>query len=137
MARPSGPKTRCNAQWTEARFKSFVKGNLRSATRKWAPIQETAKAARRGRGLYECAECKEIKQKTTIEGGKRVNNCNVDHINPAVDPAKGWEGWDVLIDRMFCEMDNLQVLCHACHLVKSNEEKEIAKQRRNNIDDDE
>lgn len=130
--RPSGPKTRCSGQWTEARFRSFIKGNLRSATRKWAPIQEVAKEARRGRGLYLCAGCSEIKQKTTIEDGKRVNNCNVDHIDPAVDPAKGWEGYDILIERMFCEKDNLQVLCHACHQVKSNEEKEIAKQRRAN-----
>lgn len=135
--RPSGPKTRCSGQWTEARFKSFIKGNLRSTTRKWAPIQEVAREARRGRGLYLCAECGEIKQKTEQLDGKRVNNCNVDHILPAVDPAVGWQGWDVLIDRMFCEKDNLQVLCHICHLAKSNEEKEIAKQRRNGNDEDE
>jgi 5-methylcytosine-specific restriction endonuclease McrA len=31
---------------------------------------------------------------------------------------------------MFCELDNLQVLCTACHKVVTDEEKEIAKARR-------
>jgi 5-methylcytosine-specific restriction endonuclease McrA len=31
---------------------------------------------------------------------------------------------------MFCEKDNLQILCHSCHKVKSDDEKARAKVRR-------
>ena len=132
MARPSGPKTRCGGLWTEARFRSFITSNLRSATRKWAPIQTAVKEARVSRGIYECASCKEHKPKTSIVDGKRVNNCNVDHIHPIVDPATGFTTWDEYIERMFVEIDKLQVLCYTCHEEKTNEERAIAKERRAN-----
>lgn len=48
---------------------------------------------------------------------------NVDHILPAVDPEKGFESWDVFIDRLFCEKENLQAICVPCHKVKTQEEK--------------
>ena len=132
MARPSGPKTKCGGRWTEARYRSFISSGLRSTSRKWAPIQDVAKSARRARGMYECASCKEVKPKTEIIDGKRVNNCNVDHINPIVDPVVGFTNWDEYIERMFVEEDGLQVLCHICHTIKTNEERAIAKERRTN-----
>jgi len=48
---------------------------------------------------------------------------NVDHIEPAVDPEKGFESWDVFIDRLFCEKDNLQAICLGCHAKKTKEER--------------
>lgn len=130
--RPSGDKTRCGGQWTEARFKSFIKGNLRAATRKWQPIQQCKKDAHRGRGQYECAECHEIVAPTIYDEDKkkRVKNICVDHIVPVVDPDVGFTTWDEVIEGMFCEVENLQLLCRACHLVKCAEESEVAKQRR-------
>ena len=137
--RPSGEKTRCGGQWTEARYNSFIKGALRSATVKWGPIQQCLKDARVRRGWYLCACCKEevpatIKAiiKTGKNAGKerRVKNAIVDHIEPIVDPAVGFTTWDECIKRMFCEAENLQCVCHACHQDKCNEEKEIAKQRK-------
>lgn len=130
--RIGGEKNRCSGQWTQARFNSFIKSNLRSATRKWAPIQEVAREARRGRGMYECAHCGEVKPKTEILDGKRVNNCNVDHIEPIINPAVGFTTWDECIERMFVEKEGLQVLCYLCHTIKSNKEKAIAKERRAN-----
>lgn len=132
MARPSGEKTRCMGMWTEAKFRSFIKNNLRSATRKWAPIQRCKNNARVARGLYRCACCEQDVSNTTIDevSGARVNNLFIDHINPIVDPEVGFQGWDVLIDRMFCELDNLQLLCKKCHDDKTNKEKAIAKDRR-------
>ena len=126
MARPSGEKTRCSGKWTEAKFKSFIKNNLRRATMKWSPISECLSEARTRRGFYECACCKEEVPATTKEGGKRVKNIHVDHIEPIV-PVTGWVSWDSCIDRMFCELDNLQALCKACHLEKCNQEKEERK----------
>lgn len=130
MARPSGPKTRCNNQWTEAKFKSFIRGNLRRVSQKWAPIQTTLAKARVERGFYLCAECKETVPATTKVDGKRVKNVHVDHIHPVIDPHVGWVNWDSLIERMFVEEDGLQLLCDKCHTIKTNNEKTIAKERR-------
>ncbi len=77
-----------------------------------------------------CNGCKKESPASIVVDRKRVQNIYVDHIKPIVDPAKGFEGWDVLIDRMFCEKDNLQVLCKTCHDVKTQEEKLIAKERK-------
>lgn len=126
MARPSGPKVRCNNSWTEARFKSFIRAQLRQGTRKWAPITETLKKARVARGLYLCASCKQEVAPTYRENRKRVNNVFVDHIVPITNPETGFTSWDEVINNMFCEMDNLQVLCKQCHDIKTQQEKEIA-----------
>lgn len=132
MARPAGDKTRCNGQWTEARYRSFVKSALRSATVRWAPIQECKKQARVSRGLYECAECKQHVPPTVRDEAKRqrTNNIFVDHISPIIDPETGFVSWDVTIERMFCEMENLALLCKSCHDTKSQAERDVATQRR-------
>lgn len=132
MARPSGDKTRCGGRWTEAKWKSFIKNQLRSATRKWAPISDCLSAARVKRGFYECADCKEHVPNTIKEGGKRVKNIFVDHIEPIV-PVTGWISWDSCIERMFCELDNLQLLCKACHDRKSKEEAGERKAHRDSL----
>jgi len=126
----AGPKTRNNNRWTEARFNSFIKGNLRNASRKWQPINEALAKARVARGEYLCAECKETVPATVKEGRARVKNVHVDHIDPVIDPAVGFETWDMVIERLFVEGDKLQVLCTACHKIKCDVEKNVAKERR-------
>lgn len=121
MARPSGPKTRCNGRWTEAKWHSFIKNQLRGATRKWAPISDCLSRARVSRGLYKCEGCGAEVPPTVKDGSRRVKNVFVDHIEPIV-PVTGWVSWDSCIERMFCEIDNLQLLCKECHDKKSNEE---------------
>ena len=128
--RPSGEKTRCSGQWTEAKFRSFIKGNLRRICNKWAPIQEVKKEARVGRGQYLCNGCGDVVPNSIIEDGKRVNNIFVDHIRPIVDPSIGWTSWDDVIEGMFSEKDNLQLLCKKCHDIKTEEERNIAVERR-------
>jgi 5-methylcytosine-specific restriction endonuclease McrA len=63
---------------------------------------------------YRCAKCKKLFVAADVQ---------VDHIKPVVDPKKGFTTWDVYIDRMFCEIENLQVLCKADHKVKTDQEK--------------
>lgn len=137
--RPSGEKTRCGGLWTEARFRSFVKGNLRSATRKWQPIQQCKKNAHVGRGVYLCQGCNQEVAPTIYDETKRkrITNIFVDHIKPIVDPETGFTTWDEVIEGMFCEIDNLQLLCKACHDVKCEEEKAVANQRRKGITSEE
>lgn len=128
----AGEKTRCGGRWTEAQFRSFIKGNLRRATQKWAPIHECVKNAKEGRNEYRCACCGELVPSTVKVDGKRVKNIHVDHINPVIDPSVGFTTWDEVIENLFSELDNLQLLCTACHDIKTNQEKQIAKERRAN-----
>ena len=132
MPRPSGPKVRCAGQWTEARYTTFVKNLIRSGSRKWAPTQLCIKNARVSRGIYLCACCKEHVTASVVcpDKGKRVKNIIVDHIAPVIDPAVGFTTWDSFISGIFCELDNLQLICRACHLVKTAEETAVATERR-------
>ena len=130
MARPSGPKVRCSGNWTEARFNQFIMSLLRQGTRRWAPKTNALKKARTRRGFYMCASCEE-EVPATLKGSKgRVKNAIVDHIKPIIDPEVGFTGWDDTINSMFCEEDNLQVLCNSCHAVKTKQEREASKERR-------
>lgn len=128
--RPSGEKVRCGGRWTEARYHSFIKNLLRQGTRRWAPIQDVKKKARTRRGFYQCSGCNKEVPATVVEKGKRVNNALVDHIEPIIPPEVGFTTWDSVIERMYCEEDNLQVLCRDCHTIKTNEERALAAQRR-------
>ncbi len=113
-------------KWTLARFNSFIKSGLRSLSRKWPPKYEVRKKAWIERGIYKCAGYKKRAHKvrvTVIEKNKRVNNVFVDHIVPIVDPIKGFTSWDSIVERMFCEKENLQVLCKQCHKGKTNDER--------------
>ena len=132
MGRIPGPLVKNDGTWTAAKFNSFIKNNLRSATRKWAPIQKCKKKAHVARGLYKCDECGQEVPPTVFdeEKRKRVKNIFVDHVEPIIDPAVGFTTWDECIERMFCDSSNLQLLCKQCHSAKSQEEIEVAKKRR-------
>jgi len=97
---------------------------------KWKLIQDCRKLARVSRGFYKCAGCSEVVPNTTVKDGARVKNTFVDHIIPVVDPSVGWVSWDDTIDKLFAELDNLQLLCGNCHKEKSDEERVIANARR-------
>jgi len=107
------PKTRCNEQWTEARFNSFIKSALRSASNRWAPKHLCIKNSRIARNTYICFSCKK-------QVGHRL--IKADHIEPVVDVKKGFRSWDTYIARMFVEVDAYQAVCKACHDIKTKEE---------------
>jgi len=123
-------KKRNGGEWTDARFRSFVTSALRAASRRWPPKYKALKEAFVGRKEnkktgklamhYKCAKCK--KHFVAID-------VQVDHIYPVVDPKIGFIGWDSFIDRIFCEIENLQVLCKPCHKVKTEEEKAERKKK--------
>ena len=115
------PKTRNAGTMTESAFWSFIRSALRQKSRWWKPIAQTkAKAKRAYKGPlkrqkfeYQCAEC------LNWFPDKKIN---VDHRIPAgtlrcADDLPGF------VERLFCEVDNLQVLCTTCHDKKTQLEK--------------
>lgn len=117
-------KTRNGGEWTEARFRSFVTSALRAASRRWPPKYKALKEAFVGKKVnaktgkmamhYKCAACRKQFVAADVQ---------VDHIDPVVDPKKGFVSWDVFIERMFVEIEKLQVLCKPCHKTKTDDEK--------------
>jgi 5-methylcytosine-specific restriction endonuclease McrA len=117
-------KKRNGGEWTDARFRSFVTSALRAASRRWPPKYKALKEAFVGRKEnkktgklamhYKCAKCKKQFVAADVQ---------VDHVLPVVDPKVGFVSWDDFINRIFCEIENLQVMCKPCHKVKTEEEK--------------
>lgn len=117
----AAPKTRNNGTLTESAFWSFIRSGLRQKSRWWKPITQCKLNAKRAyKGVnkrqkfeYQCNSCK----KWFAE-----KNINVDHIEPAgsLNCANDLPGF---VERLFCEVDNLQVLCSGCHNVKTQNEK--------------
>ena len=110
-------RTRNGGTWTEARYFSFIRSALRSAFQKWGPKHEAKKLAKRGYNQYEGAHCGEI------YGNK---DTEVDHIEPA-GSLKTYDDLPAFVERMFCEVEGFQVLCKACHQVKTNAERKARK----------
>ena len=116
--------------WTQAKFNSFIKGGLRQISYRWPPKNEVKREAWVKRSVYRCVGYKKrwhnVPVSVTIKE-KRTNNIFVDHINPVVDPKKGFQSWDEIIKRMFCEKAGLQVLCRECHDRKTLDERQKRK----------
>ncbi len=126
-------KTRNSGTWTESRYFSFIKGALRQASSKWGPMHKCIAKAKVGYGQYKCECCGNIGPPTLPpkEGGKRrIKNIIADHIEPVIDPDKGFVSWDELISRLFVEEDGFQALCHECHKKKSDAENLVRKSVR-------
>lgn len=132
--RGSVPKPFNGGQWTASRMASFIKGGLRTLSRKWPPKYETLKRAMVGRRLdpatgkmsnrYQCAGCGNLFKQADVQ---------VDHIDPVVSVTDGFIDWNEYIMRMFCEADGLQVLCSECHGVKTQNERKQRKEAKNEL----
>ncbi len=118
----------------DTKTKNLIKQALRKASLRWSVRGDVLRESKvylpryRGNGelskqkkvSYRCAGCKKLFRQQEVE---------VDHIKPVGSDKKGW---DSLIENMFCDKSNLQVLCkHNCHKKKTKKDtKEI---RRGNL----
>ena len=125
------PKPFNSGTMTASAFWSFIRSALRQKSRWWKPIQECKKLARRKnqgpnkklKFEYKCAECGHWFPEKEIA---------VDHILPAgsLNCAEDLPGFTT---RLFCEQDNLRVLCEkTCHAAKTKIDKENLKQLKLN-----
>ena len=124
-SRVKTPKVRNAGSMTESAFWSFIRSALRQKSRWWKPITKCKLESRRAykgpnkrqKFEYQCNECK------NWFADKKIN---VDHIIPAgsLRCAQDLPGF---VERLFCEVDNLQVLCSTCHDGKTKLEKNTLK----------
>lgn len=125
VKRVKSVKTRNAGTMTESAFWSFIRSGLRQKSRWWKPISEcklNAKRAYKGPNKrqkfeYQCKSCQKWFPDKQI---------NVDHTVPvgALNCAEDLPGF---VNRLFCEVDNLQILCSGCHDIKTKQENENRK----------
>lgn len=111
-----------SGKWTEGRFNSFVTSILRSGSRRWPPKYEVLNEAKTEKKInvktgrlaqhFKCMGCLGEFTSTGVQ---------VDHITPIGRDRS----WDDFIAGLFCEAENLQVLCVACHKAKTLSEKPV------------
>jgi len=120
--RTATPKTRNAGTMTESAFWSFIRSTLRQKSRWWKPITQCKLESRRPykgplkrqKFEYQCNSCKQWFPEKKI---------NVDHIVGAGSLNCGAD-LPGFVERLFCEQDNLQVLCEVCHNEKTQLEKQ-------------
>lgn len=120
--RTATPKTRNAGTMTESAFWSFIRSTLRQKSRWWKPITQCKLESRRPykgplkrqKFEYQCNSCKKWFPEKKI---------NVDHIVGAGSLNCGAD-LPGFVERLFCEQDNLQVLCEVCHNEKTQLEKQ-------------
>lgn len=110
---PRAPRTRNNGTMTEAMFWQWIRSALRQKSRFWKPILEVKKTAKRPyvgpnkRQKYEycCSECGKWYPDKEVA---------VHHKNPvgSLNCAADLPGF---VERLFCEKEELVVLCDGCH----------------------
>lgn len=130
---PKSTKTRCGGLWTEARYNSFIKSALRTASVRWPPryqclhdafvMQGINPATGRQAKLYRCCKCQELYTAANME---------INHIVPVV-PVEGFDSWDGVVERLFCEKGGLEALCKPCHKIVTKGENQQRKENKKNV----
>lgn len=122
-------KNRNAGTMTEAQFWQFIRNALRRRSIVWKPINKARELAKRRytgpnkrqKYEYQCANCKKFYKGTQI--------C-VDHIIPVGSLTKSYD-LPHFVETLFCEIDNLQVLCIDCHDQKSLIDNKNTKDNKN------
>lgn len=103
-------------EWTEARFRQFVRSALRKAWQRWPPKFQVMNEGRKKvegkkhKYEYQCASCKGWFQQKEVQ---------IDHISPVGSDAD----WNTFVERLLVGKDKLQKLCKECHNVKTQKER--------------
>jgi hypothetical protein len=114
-------------------FKEWVIWQLRRLSYRWPARSEAfrnaaasradferangkGKVTKRVRNFYWCALC---------EGVFTRKQVSADHIEPVIDPKKGFVDFNTYIVRLFCAASNFQIICDECHDGKTAKERKV------------
>jgi 5-methylcytosine-specific restriction endonuclease McrA len=114
-------KTRAGDTWSESRYFSFIRSALRRSFMKYPVKYQVKNAAsrpyvgsdKRRKKEYQCAVC---------DSWCADKDVAVDHITPC-GSLKTFEDLPKFVATLFCEKENLQIICNTCHQIKTNEER--------------
>lgn len=106
------------------RDERYIKSALRKIWR-WSEQRRLAyEKAKVSKDQYRCAECKEV-------FSRKKKQLAVDHINPVVNPKSGFIGFEDYLNKLFCDVSGLQVLCKkTCHAAKTKAENKLRRKKK-------
>lgn len=112
------PRTRAGGQWTEAAFWAFIRSLLRQGSIRWPPRRNVKircrrpnqSANKRMKWEYQCDTCQQWFPDKLTE---------VDHVE-ACGTLKSFDDLPRFVARLFCEPEELVVLCKECHRRKTH-----------------
>ena len=101
----------------------FSRSELRRKVIDAAIVPHSDDSRKRVKTWVLCAECKKPEAKSNVV---------VDHINPVIPEHLSFEEMsvDTVIDRLWCEENNLQVLDESCHAIKTKAERARRKKKK-------
>ena len=108
------PRVRCGGTMTESAYLAWIRSALRSKSLRWPPRAEALKLARRSykganklqKWEFSCALC---------ENWWKAKEVVVDHFPIAAGSILSTEDIGPFANNLYCEVDNLRVLCKTCH----------------------
>lgn len=103
--------------------RAFSRSDLRKAVLEASVVKGYTDPTRpRVKTWCRCELCEKLEPKSYME---------IDHKQPLIPLDKSLEEmlWEEVINRLWCELDNLQSICTQCHTLKSTREN---KERREN-----
>ena len=115
-------------EWSNAKFRGWIISLLRRGTMRWPPRNQCLANAK--------TKKKRNKKTNRLAQHYRCNGCKkefplrevcVDHIQAVVSTKEGFTDFDKYIERMYCSIEGLQVLCKTCHDKKTTEERKKRK----------
>jgi 5-methylcytosine-specific restriction endonuclease McrA len=87
---------------------------LRAVRRECPKYNQDGSRSKRDAVQYQCNVCQNWVGSTKVA---------VDHINPVVSVDEGFVDFNTFIQRLFCDANNLQVICDECHDKKTYAER--------------
>lgn len=113
MKQPSNAKERNLLKGAIRRV--FSRSELRRLVIDSSRIDYTDASRPRVKKWSFCPECKKEIPTYLME---------VDHVNPIIRPGESLEelSWDTLVERVWCEFNNLKAICKDCHKIKTKAE---------------
>jgi hypothetical protein len=109
-----------------------IKKHLRRLSYQRKEYSQAKNRAKVDAAIFKCEQCGQLmydgkSQKSFDNNAQKYDNLiwetpELDHKLEVIDVEKGWQGWDVYIERLFCGPDDLVVLCKACHQGVSRDE---------------
>lgn len=127
LKQPSSPKERNLIKGAIRRV--FSRSELRRLVVDSSRIDYTDATRPRVKKWSFCLDCKKETPTYLME---------VDHVNPIIRLGEALEDltWDTLVERVWCEFDNLRAVCKTCHKAKTKlenaERRRLKKEKKNN-----
>lgn len=112
VAKPRVPRTHASNSWTKSQYFSFIRSALRRAFTRYPVKFKVLNAAKRSvtgkrhKAEYQCAICTNWFKQSEVE---------VDHYPDACGSLKEYSDLPKFVSTLFCEEDNLRVVCKPCH----------------------